>query len=128
MSVRTSITDGPLPALPHPAPVPGGSGALLTFEGIVRGTEDERSLTAIDYQTYDPMAQTLLTRLAAEVSERHGLSSIIAQHSRGRVAVGEVSFRLIITAPHRKPALAAMDEFIDRMKQDVPIWKQIIWA
>jgi len=44
------------------------------------------------------------------------------------VAVGEVSFVLIVESAHRAEALAAMADFIDRLKQDVPIWKRAVWA
>lgn len=109
--------------------------ATLRFEGIVRRAERdpeaadaERDLLALDYQTYDPMAQRELEALAASVAERHGLKSIVALHSRGRVRVGEVSFVLEVAAPHRAESLAAVADFIDRLKQDVPIWKWSVWA
>jgi molybdopterin synthase catalytic subunit len=70
------------------------------------------------------MADRQLEYLALDVCSRHGLIAIDVMHSVGRVAVGEISFRLIVASAHRKEALAAMDEFIDRMKQDVPIWKR----
>ena len=113
----------------------GGVGATLRFEGIVRRAESdpeaggrERDLVALDYQTYDPMAQRGLEALAASVAERHGLRSIVALHSRGSVGVGEVSFVLEVAAPHRAETLAAVADFIDRLKQDVPIWKRAVWA
>jgi molybdopterin synthase catalytic subunit len=113
----------------------GTVGATLRFEGIVRRAESdpaaggrERDLVALDYQTYDPMAQRGLEALAASVAERHGLTSIVALHSRGRVGVGEVSFVLEVAAPHRAETLAAVADFIDRLKQDVPIWKRAVWA
>jgi molybdopterin synthase catalytic subunit len=36
---------------------------------------------------------------------------------------GQCSFRLQVASAHRAEALAAMTEFIDRLKRDVPIWK-----
>lgn len=113
----------------------GTVGATLRFEGIVRRAERdpeaggrERDLVALDYQTYDPMAQRGLETLAASVAERHGLKSILALHSRGRVGVGEVSFVLEVAGAHRAETLAAVADFIDRLKQDVPIWKRAVWA
>lgn len=150
-SIVARIVDGPLiPKVEHAALLgegwipardvagplaPGVVGALLRFEGIVRRGEpseahggDERELLALDYQTYDPMAQRGLEALAVSVAERHGLRSIVALHSRGRVGVGEVSFVLEVAAPHRVETLAAVADFIDRLKQDVPIWKRAVWA
>jgi molybdopterin synthase catalytic subunit len=115
-------------------------GAVVRFEGIIRRSEPREpvqaggmergtdDLLALDYQTYDPMAERQLLALSREVAERHALFSLAALHSRGRVAVGEASFVLIIESAHRAEALAAMTEFIDRLKQDVPIWKRPVWA
>ena len=101
------------------------TGAVLVFEGIVRSEEDGQRINALIYTAYEPMATMELTKLAQDVCTRHSLARITVEHSRGRVRVGEVSFRLTIRSPHRKQALAAMDEFIDRMKRDVPIWKKV---
>jgi molybdopterin synthase catalytic subunit len=128
MIVRTSITEGPLPtAAPANEPVEGG-GALLVFDGIVRLIEDGKPLSALLYEAYQPMASRQLERLARDIAEAHGLLLIDARHSTGRVPTGAVSFRLTIGARHRKEALAAMDDFIDRLKRDVPIWKKPEWA
>lgn len=149
-SIVARIVDGPLiPKVEHAALLgegwipardvagplaPGVVGALLRFEGIVRRGEpseahggDERELLALDYQTYDPMAEREIRALARQVTEEHRLSSLVTLHSRGRVAVGEVSFVLIVESPYRAEAIAAMSAFIDRLKQDVPIWKKPVW-
>src|SRR5512140_1261976 len=121
MSVSVSILDGPLPPWRPPGTEPG-VGAVVLFEGVVREGEGGGVIEALDYEAYEPMARMELARLAGEVLERHGLSGVVVEHSRGRVPVGECSFRLVVTAGHRKEALAAADEFIDRLKRDVPIW------
>jgi molybdopterin synthase catalytic subunit len=126
MSVEVSITDGPLPAW-TPAPGLEGAGAFLLFEGLVREREGDGRVTALDYQAYEPMAQSMLAQIGADIRERFGLSAVRIEHSRGRVPVGACSFRLVIQSPHRREALRAMDEFIDRLKQDVPIWKRPVW-
>ena len=73
------------------------------------------------------MATNSLTELARDILHKHALIAITVEHSRGEVLAGERSFRLAIHSAHRKEALAAMDEFIDRMKRDVPIWKSPIY-
>lgn len=113
----------------------GTVGAALRFEGIVRRAEASpghpqqlRDLAAIEYETYDPMAQRELAGLAHKVAVRHGLQAIVVLHSRGRVAPGECSFVLEVRSAHRAESLAAITEFIDRLKRDVPIWKHLIWS
>lgn len=127
LSLQSTSASTPLP--------PGTVGSSLRFHGIVRKGEPRpdlqnqlHDLIALDYQTYDPMAERQLLALALETAHRHALSAIAALHSRGTVHVGETSFILIIQSPHRAESLAAMAEFIDRMKQDVPIWKRPLWA
>ena len=127
MTTRVHMVDGPLLESPNPATV-DGAGAIVVFAGVVRGQEDGRLLEAIDYEAYLPMAELELRRLAERVTAEHGLLAIDVAHSRGRVSVGECSFRLVVASAHRKAALRAMAEFIDRMKQDVPIWKRPVFA
>ncbi|GAB4384811.1 MAG: hypothetical protein Kow0022_08560 [Phycisphaerales bacterium] len=126
--ILVTITQGPLDG---PAPCSGGDvecGAWVVFEGLVRETEDGKRIRALNYTTYEPMAQNMLAEIASAVLDKYHLLRVLVEHSRGQVPVGRCSFRLCIGAPHRKEALAAMDEFIDRMKQDVPIWKSPEWA
>jgi len=120
--------------------VSGRVGATLRFEGIVRRDEPSgspvstgastplRPLVALDYQSYDPMAERQLESLAREVAREFGLLALLALHSRGRVRVGEVSFMLTILSMHRAEAITGMTAFIDRLKRDVPIWKSPAWA
>lgn len=129
MSIEISIHDGPLSPEPHPLCAgKSEAGAVLRFEGVVRGRDGERLIAALGYESYEPMASDQLRALSEEISAKHGLLAMRVRHSRGRVAVGECSFRLEIAAKHRKECLAAMDEFIDRMKRDVPIWKRPEWT
>lgn len=118
----------------------GHVGATLRFDGIVRRDEPSgsptasgvssplRPLAALDYKTYDPMAQQQFSILAHDIAREFGLLSLVALHSRGRVRVGEVSFMLTILSTHRAEALAAMTAFIDRLKRDIPIWKTPVWV
>ncbi|MCC6681664.1 MAG: molybdenum cofactor biosynthesis protein MoaE [Phycisphaeraceae bacterium] len=124
MSIEAAILDGPLQ--PAPSWQVDGAGALLCFEGMVRPVEAGEPITGLSYETYDPMAERELERLAREAVERFALLAVKVEHSRGFVPSFACSFRLRIASSHRKEALAAMDWFIDRMKQAVPIWKRPI--
>ena len=144
MIVATAILDGPIDAVlearalaPHAAAIAaldaaGACGADVRFEGVVRRGEPaqgaDREITALDYETYEPMAGRLLDELAASIGREHGLAAIIALHSRGRVDAGRTSFVLRVRSPHRAEALAAITAFIDRLKREVPIWKHPVWA
>lgn len=124
MSIHVAIHDGPLGAA-EPWPV-RGAGAVLCFEGVVRPLEDAQPIAGLTYDIYDPMAEQELSRLAGQAMEQFGLLAVHVEHSRGFVANFACSFRLRIASAHRKEALAAMDWFIDRMKQQAPIWKRSV--
>ncbi|MEX2673716.1 MAG: molybdenum cofactor biosynthesis protein MoaE [Phycisphaeraceae bacterium] len=127
MSVHVYIVDHPLTEAAA-WQVPTGAGAVLCFEGIARPHEDDRPIKALDYEAYQPMAERMLRRIGEEAVAEHGLLGLCVEHSTGRVAAGECSFRLRIASAHRKEGLAAMDQFIDRMKQVVPLWKQAVYV
>jgi len=104
--------------------VPDGSeGALVTFAGHVRGTESGNAITALEYEAYAPMAEQELRRIAGECLAKHGAGRLTVVHRTGVVPVGESAVVVAVTSAHRKAALACMDAFLDRLKQDVPIWK-----
>jgi molybdopterin synthase catalytic subunit len=126
MSVSVIIVEGPVDEETLEWTPDEGGGALFCFEGFVRPTEDEKPIVALDYEAYEPMATKELTRLSEDIVQKHGLISICVEHSKGRVLVEECSFRLRIASYHRKEGIRAMDEFIDRLKQDVPLWKSAV--
>jgi molybdopterin synthase catalytic subunit len=125
MSIAVSIIDGPLsPAIP---PRADGAGAVLCFEGVVRPTEEQQAIDALNYEVYEPMAGSILESLAQQVAREFSLLGVRVEHSRGPVPVGGCSFRLYILSRHRVEGLQAMARFIDQMKLDVPIWKRPVY-
>lgn len=126
MTIAVSILDGPL--ADGVTVRIDGAGAVVQFDGVVRPIEGGKDIAGLAYTTYDPMTQMELERLAAAMLEKHGVMQILVEHSRGIVPNFACSFRLVVASAHRKAALAAMDEFIDLMKRDVPIWKSSVPA
>ena len=123
MSTTVRIIDGALGTQASVLPPAAQFGAAIVFDGVVRADEGGRTIRALAYEVYEPMASNMLTELGREMLAKHGLVAIVVEHSRGEVPVGQRSFRLTVHALHRAEALAAVGEFIDRMKRDVPIWK-----
>lgn len=124
--VQVVFVDGPV--LPHtsPAVAAPNTGALLTFDGVIRGTENNITIVAIEYDVYLPMALNQMQLLAQRACDKFGLLSLHAAHSKGRVNVGETSFRLTIESAHRQESLESAAWFISEMKKHVAIWKRII--
>jgi molybdopterin synthase catalytic subunit len=122
--VTVSITDGPIDCVSAIAVDPDiDAGAVITFLGVVRRQEQDKTIDGLSYQTYDPMAKRVLHALADEALVRFEVEAVHVEHSRGIVLVGECSFRLMVAGVHRREAIDAVDWFIARMKESAPIWK-----
>jgi molybdopterin synthase catalytic subunit len=99
-------------------------GAAVCFLGIVRGTENESKITALEYESFQKMAEHQFHLLFDEMEKRWPIHSVRLVHRLGLVPVNEPSLWVEVVAPHRGEAFAACQWLIDQMKQVVPIWKK----
>lgn len=100
-------------------------GALVTFSGIVRGTENGESITGLAYEHYAGMAEAQMRRLAGEAAERWHLRAVALVHRVGTVPPGEPSVIAAAASGHRPEAFEAARHLIDELKARVPIWKAV---
>ena len=100
------------------------AGAVLEFWGVVRGEEDGRAIAALEYEAYQPMAERVMRRQLEELAGRHPCLFVRVRQRLGVVPAGEAAFHMVVMARHRAEALAMIEEFMHRLKQDVPIWKR----
>lgn len=100
------------------------TGAVAEFWGVVREREGERDLEGLWYEAYEPMALRLLSRMFAELAQKHACQSVTFVHRLGWVPVGEGSLWVRVQSSHRREAFAFLSEAIDRLKMDIPIWKK----
>lgn len=103
---------------------PGQRGALATFAGIVRADSQSKTIERLEYQAYAPMAIAQLTRIEVEVRSQWKILSMAVVHRIGTLAVGEVAVSIAVSSAHRAAAMEACRYIIERLKQDVPIWKK----
>jgi MoaE-MoaD fusion protein len=103
-------------------------GAVVIFEGVVRNNSGGRLALYLDYECYEPMALRQMRRIAEEIAATEQLGRVGIVHRLGRLEVGEISVAIVVTAPHRKPAFEAAFTCINRLKQEVPIWKKEFFA
>jgi molybdopterin synthase catalytic subunit len=99
-------------------------GAVVYFLGIVRATEDNKTISALDYEAFHRMVDHQFNRLFDEMEKRWPIESVRLVHRLGVVKVHEPSLWVEIVAPHRGEAFAACQWLIDEMKRVVPIWKK----
>jgi molybdopterin synthase catalytic subunit len=104
--------------------VSGDMGAVVYFLGVVRGTENGAPISALDYESFQRMAEHQFHLLLDEIEKQWPIESVRLVHRLGLVNVNEPSLWVEVVAPHRGEAFAACQWLIDQMKQSVPIWKK----
>ena len=98
-------------------------GAVVYFLGVVRGTEENKYISAIAYEAFQRMVEHQFNLLFDEMEKRWPVESVRLTHRLGVVQVNEPSLWVEVIAPHRGEAFAACQWLIDEMKRVVPIWK-----
>jgi len=128
MKRQLTITTQPIdePALLRERQASAAMGAVIYFLGVVRGTEGETKISAIEYEAFQKMVEHQFHLLFDEVQKRWPIESVRLVHRIGVVKVNEPSLWVEVIAPHRGEAFAACQWLIDEMKRVVPIWKKPI--
>src|SRR3954454_13028943 len=103
------------------------AGAIATFTGTTRIESRGRTVTFLDYEAYEGMAETVMEEIARGLLERYDLCKIAIHHRVGRVSIGDESVLIAVSAPHRAAALAACRDAIDTLKEQVPLWKKEVY-
>ena len=98
-------------------------GALVTFEGVVRDHDGGERVASLTYSAH-PTADDRIAEVAASVIEAHPNTRLWTAHRTGQLQIGETAFLVVAAAAHRGDAFAACSELADRVKAEVPIWKE----
>ena len=124
-----TISSDPIPAFTGGGLDPSGAtGADLQFLGTVRGEEDGRPISGIEYSAYLPMAEKMLSRLRVDAEEKFGPHPVSIHHRLGFVRAGEPSILIRVATKHSAPAFQICAWYLNAIKTSVPIWKKPIFA
>lgn len=126
MEIEIHITPQRIAAKPFPQST--GAGAIAEFSGVVRGEENNQAIAALEYEAYSPMAERVMREIITELGHRHPCLFVRVTHRTGIVPVDEIAIHMAAAARHRAEAFAMLTEFMNRLKQDVPIWKRRAWT
>ncbi len=101
-----------------------GAGACVTFEGRVRNLNEGRSVSALDYEAYGPLAEKEGGKIIGEARDKFPVIAARCVHRTGHLALGDIAVWVAVIAPHRAAAFDACRYIIDETKARVPIWKK----
>jgi molybdopterin synthase catalytic subunit len=105
-----------------------GIGGHSIFLGQVRAdTIDNKQVVAVDYTSYEQMAMEQMATIREMIIEKYSLNCMHVYHSLGKIKTGEVCLFVFTSAPHRKAAIDACSETVERLKTELPIWGQEIF-
>jgi len=100
-------------------------GAVVTFTGICRGSEDGSPIAALTLEHYPEMAEAEIARHVAEAEQRWALLGVTVVHRYGRTTPGEDIVLVVTASSHRQDAFAAAEFLMDYLKTRAPFWKQV---
>ena len=101
-----------------------GAGGTCVFIGTVRDHSEAGDVTGLRYEAWEELAVTRLQELADELADKWPVKKVAILHRTGDLDVGEASVVIACSAPHRSDAFVACRHGIERLKEDVPIWKK----
>jgi len=103
------------------------SGAIFTFEGFVRGKEEDLDVNKLILTTPDiEKTESELKLIAKSVKSKFGVFEIAIIHFIGEFYTGDTLFLVAVLGPHRNETLNALKETIERTKFDLDFKKEEI--
>jgi molybdopterin synthase catalytic subunit len=108
------------------------AGAVVSFSGVVRNHDGGKPVDRLSYSAH-PTARKVLddvvAQLVAEQAEAAGPDTappvrIWVAHRVGPLEIGDPALVCAVAAAHRGQAFAVCSELVDRVKAQVPIWKE----
>ena len=99
-------------------------GAVVTFSGVCRGSENGEPIAALTLEHYPGMAEAEIGRHADEAMSRWPLKGLTIIHRFGRIAPGENIVLVVTASSHRQAAFEAAEFLMDYLKTNAPFWKR----
>ena len=110
------------------------AGAVVSFSGVVRNHDGGKAVERLSYSAHPTAHQVMADVVAQLVAEHSGEGAgtqpvrIWAAHRIGMLEIGDPALVCAVSAAHRGQAFAVCSELVDRIKEQVPIWKEQFFA
>jgi molybdopterin synthase catalytic subunit len=105
----------------HAFPECGGIGVFI---GTVRNHHEGKAVKALKYTAYAPVAEKMIRQIEREIQGKYGVSYVRVVHRIGALDVGDTAIIAMSYAAHRREAFQACEEAVERVKHEVPVWKE----
>ena len=103
------------------------AGAIASFIGVVR--EDPvrtgtGNVSHLEYEAYSEVALKKLEEIRQLMLKHSGIIEVSIHHVIDKLEVGEPSLMVAVLGKHRQEVFATLEDTVERVKHDVPIWKK----
>lgn len=103
-------------------------GGHSIFMGQVRRDElDNKFVAAIEFTAYEELALEKMQQIREDIFKKYPLNCMHVHHSLGTIQAGEICLFVFTSSAHRKPAIDACTEIVERLKAELPIWGKEIF-
>jgi molybdopterin synthase catalytic subunit len=99
-------------------------GAVASFVGLVRASNEGDAVSAMTLEHYPAMTQKALEEICAEAAARWKVIDTLVVHRVGRLIPGDRIVLVGVTSAHRGDAFAACEFMMDFLKTRAPFWKR----
>lgn len=99
-------------------------GGIDVFIGTVRNHHEGKAVKALKYTSYTPVAEKMIRDIEQEIKDKYQVSYVRVIHRIGYLDVSDTAIIAIAYAAHRREAFQACEEAVERVKHEVPIWKE----
>ena len=100
------------------------SGAVASFVGLVRASNDGHSIRGMTLEHYPGMTEKALEEICAQARIRWKLLETLVIHRVGALQPGERIVLVGVSSAHRGEAFAACEFIMDYLKTRAPFWKR----
>ena len=103
-------------------------GGHSIFLGQVRADMiGDKQVQAIEYTSHVEMALETMSIIREDIFAKYELTCMHVHHSLGVIKAGEICLFVFTSSKHRKAAIDACSECVERIKAELPVWGKEIF-
>jgi len=108
------------------SPAAEQAGAIATFTGHVRAKDDpeDEPTEYLEFEKYEGIADERMATIREELEAREGVQQVLLHHRTGLIEYGEDIVFVVVLAGHREEAFRTVEDGINRLKDEVPLFKK----
>ena len=99
-------------------------GAVSTFVGYVRNSNNQQKVISIDLEVYKNMAYKSLEMICLKAQKKWNLIDTLIIHRFGKLSVNEKIVLVATFSNHRNDSFESCNYIMNYLKKDAPFWKK----